>query len=192
MQPGLTEADKGGLPFVETYMTEEDAKRPSKFRAGRLQNARMIIPELQPGDPAHDLDIASNVVPGDSLGPLDGVPGATEDFKGMSKEEIETFLQYVKALETGQSLDDIAIVPAQRAEEGGLDQAPTESPQERLVAAAPRPPAIKETVRTPQAPSVKTSIVERGEGVAPPAPSAASTASVAPAKRVSRFRAARE
>lgn len=138
----------------------------------------MFIP-----DEPSAIDISKNVISGDELGPFERTVGAAQedstseqhDFTGMSKEEIGTFLRYVKALETGEDID---IIPAERKEE------------KQPIDPGPMPPAIKSI----QTPSVKTSIVENS--ALQPADSAPKTVS-APAveekpKRVSRFRAARE
>lgn len=141
----------------------------------------MFIPDL--GSEA--IDISKNVVAGDDLGPYESKDDAKDaaqgdhDFTGMSKEEIETFLRYVKALETGEDID---IIPAERKEE----KAQTEP--------EPAPPVVKAS----QVPSVKTSIVEKtsvGQDAAvskvqPSAEQAAEISEDKP-KRVSRFRAAR-
>jgi hypothetical protein len=143
----------------------------------------MVIPDA----PFESIDISKNVIPGDDLGPYEkekdkeGQHG-DHDFTGMSKEEIETFLRYVKALETGEDID---IIPAVRK-----DEKPVSDPQ-------PAPP----TVKSSQPPSVKTSIVEKTASASSGKPTQifpspdqitlpAETADKP--KRVSRFRAARE
>ena len=140
--------DKGGLPFVETYEDEEadGRRRPSKFRTGRLQTARMVIPDLNPGS----INISDEILPGDSLGPFEGPSGGPEtgmgemdeDFTGMSQQEVQTFLRYVKALETGEQLEDIQIIPASSTDRIQLEESV--------------PPAIQPAART----SNKVTVVE--------------------------------
>lgn len=141
----------------------------------------MVIPELKPGD----VDVTETILPGDSLGPfedeetVDAGAHGTNDFKGMSKEEIETFLRYVKALETGEQLEDLTILPA-----GSADAKSAPLPMDQVV-----PPSVKETVKKLEGPSIKDSVVEKNmkpEVIAKPV----EPPSEKP-KRVSRFRAAR-
>jgi hypothetical protein len=99
----------------------------------------------------------------------------------MTKEEIQTFLRYVKALETGEDLDSVEIVPAKNAGEEDENTSRSAATEEDE---GPKPPAIQSAVREKVA--VTESIVEKPSGVTP---------EVIPSdkpKRVSRFRAARE
>lgn len=145
----------------------------------------MVIPELKPGD----VDVTETILPGDSLGPFEdeetveaGAHG-TNDFKGMSKEEVETFLRYVKALETGEELQDLRVVAAGDAPPAVAAPLPMDQY---------KPPAVKETVKKSEGPSIRDSVVEKNaeELAAPPIVTPAAPADEQP-KRVSRFRAAR-
>jgi hypothetical protein len=188
----LTEFEKGGLPIVESYENEDGTgqRQPSRFRKSRLETAAMVIPDLQPGDK----EISESLLPGDSLGPFEDEdtadPGqhGTNDFRGMSKEEIETFLRYVKALETGEDLQDLRVIPAGGG--GGGASFPGAGP-----------PAVKETVKytaaedtTPAGPSIKDSVIEKTSTqnlVTEKVPEILTTTQEEKPKRVSRFRAAK-
>lgn len=148
----------------------------------------MIIPDLKPGD----VNVEETILPGDSLGPYEDeeTPEAgshgTNDFKGMSKEEIETFLRYVKALETGEELQDLRVVSASDASPAMTAAAPLPMDQKM-------PPAIKETVKKKEeAAPIATRVLEKKSADASGAEGEkAIPAKGEPPKRVSRFRAAR-
>lgn len=144
----------------------------------------MVIPELNPVD----VDVTETILPGDSLGPFEDEEAVeagshgTNDFKGMSKEEVETFLRYVKALETGEELQDLRVVSASDA----LPTVAMPLPMDQQ-----RPPSVKETVGKQDLSALGDTVVEK-ENVDQRA-SIVEKPKSAPdeRKRVSRFRAAR-
>lgn len=173
---------------METDIDEEgeSIRGPSKFRSGRLQTARMIIPSLAPGS---EVDIASSLLPGDELGPFvapeaptgpegQAVNGKEEeeeideatanDLKGMSKEEIATFLRYVKALETGENLDDLSIVPKRQEEEEAAAEREKEWGQADDFGRSGSAPQIKSSMPKDVEP-IKAVVQEKPVAKAPPA-----------------------
>lgn len=161
----------------------------------------MVIPELQPGL----IDINESILPGDSLGPFEdpaegesegggededdagqaavrepetAMPLSTNDLKGMSREEIATFLKYVRALETGEDLDDMSVIPAARQEEevaavaadaatitpgsAGMTPANKDEDTEQGQELLGRPPAIQASITKP--PSIKPIVIEKPSG----------------------------
>lgn len=146
----------------------------------------MIIPDLKPGD----VNVEETILPGDSLGPYEDEETAeagshgTNDFKGMSKEEIETFLRYVKALETGEELQDLRVISANDAPPAVAAPLPMDQK---------KPPAIKESVVKKQevVPIATTVLEKKVENVPVIEEKKPIPAQGDPPKRVSRFRAAR-
>lgn len=138
-----------------------------------------------------DIEVTETILPGDSLGPFEdeedveaGAHG-TNDFKGMSKEEVETFLKYVKALETGEELQDLRVVSASDAPPVAVSPLPMDQK---------RPPSIKETKKS-EGPAIGDTVVEKKTDVQPTTVIEKPTSQPAPPaeqpKRVSRFRSAR-
>lgn len=145
----------------------------------------MVIPEIKPGD----VKVEETILPGDSLGPYEDEETAeagehgTNDFRGMSKEEIETFLRYVKALETGEELQDLRVVSASDAPPTVATPLPMDQK---------KPPAIKETVQRQEVVPIGADVVEKKVQEHPASQAEKPIAAQGdPPKRVSRFRAAR-